>query len=294
MRNFLVRLAQRSIGQVPVVRSRAMLAPPIIGADGGVAMVEVPAAPARPPAMVAGDQSPPVASVVHGASERPQAIPQPVIAVALPQAEIHAIPTTRLITEVIERPLPPMPTAPIEQDGRGTKPPAAVMDPARRVASSIQPAVTLAIQPAAPAPIAVPDLAAPAPAQPPTAKRDDPAAAIDGGRLLRPAPAEIITPRHEPLDPTEPIGNAAALIPASRDLPPLLGLDTVRPAPAPAKTPSPSEERIVQVRIGAIEIHALVPPLTPPAPGAASMQRSLPRGGFDEFARLRSYAPWEW
>jgi len=54
-------------------------------------------------------------------------------------------------------------------------------------------------------------------------------------------------------------------------------------------------ERTVHVRIGAIEIHA-APPAPMPVPQAPpAAQPPPPVGhGFEEFTRLRSYAPWTW
>jgi hypothetical protein len=293
MKNFLVRLAQRSIGQVPVVRSRVMLAPPVIGSGGAAPMAEAPVPPAHPPALATGEAPSPLAAAVHTAGELPRAIPQPATApsVVPTQAGIHAIHTTRVITEVIERPVPAGPAAPIEHDGQETRPPADLRYP-QIVPRPIQPAVALAIQAAAP-PIAVPDMAAQTPVPAPIATRGDAELAVDRSPAMQPASIEFITPRHEPLDRTEPTDRTVTMTPASRHQPPLPGQDAVSPAPPPAKMSPPSQERVVQVRIGTIEIHAPQP--SPPAPMAAPMPRSLPRGGgFDEFARLRSYAPWEW
>jgi len=69
------------------------------------------------------------------------------------------------------------------------------------------------------------------------------------------------------------------------------------PAPSrPATGPTDSvPERVVHVRIGAIEIHAAPsagePPSSPiPAPAPAA----VPADGFDDFAGLRNYASWGW
>jgi len=293
MRNFLVRLAQRSIGQVPVVRSRAMVAPPVIGAGVGPAMAEAPE-PSRAPAVAVGEPSPLVAAVTHSAGEPPSAIPPAGMpSIVIPPAEIHAIHTTRVITEVVERPSSASSIASSERDGQEVAPLVATTDQPPRVAPPIRPVLAVAIEPAAPPPT----MADPAPQVPTEASalaRDDIIPAIDRGPALRPAPIEIVAPRLEPLDATEPIRHAAALTPASRDLPPQFSLGAVPPAPTAAKASPPSEERVVQVRIGAIEIHAPMPPPAPPAPAAVPLPRAVPRGGFDDFARLRSYAPWEW
>jgi hypothetical protein len=53
--------------------------------------------------------------------------------------------------------------------------------------------------------------------------------------------------------------------------------------------------REVDVRIGMIEIHAepASPVPAPPAPLATAAGVGRPQGGFDDFVRLRTYAPWE-
>lgn len=68
-------------------------------------------------------------------------------------------------------------------------------------------------------------------------------------------------------------------------------------APLVQSTP----ERIVHVRIGAIEIHgANVDPgaqpsaATAPSVSATPASAASPAGGFDDYAALRSYAPWTW
>ena len=72
-----------------------------------------------------------------------------------------------------------------------------------------------------------------------------------------------------------------------------------RPAPAtpsPTTAPSLATDRIVHVRIGAIEIHgaAATPAAPVPAPTAPAPSAALAVVGFDAFTRLRSYAPWDW
>ena len=69
------------------------------------------------------------------------------------------------------------------------------------------------------------------------------------------------------------------------------------PAPASATIPAPAEasmpERIVHVRIGAVEIHAAPSAEMQAAPGAP-VAVAQPSAGFDEFVRLRTYEPWQW
>jgi hypothetical protein len=63
----------------------------------------------------------------------------------------------------------------------------------------------------------------------------------------------------------------------------------VRDAEAPA-------ERVVQVRIGAIEIHGAesAPPAAPVSPAAATAPLLSSPGDFDRYAALRTYAAREW
>ncbi len=68
----------------------------------------------------------------------------------------------------------------------------------------------------------------------------------------------------------------------------------IAPAPpersnaTPARPEVAPPERTIHVRIGAIEINGAEPPQAPAAPPAAV----TPPPGFDDFADLRSYAPW--
>ena len=71
------------------------------------------------------------------------------------------------------------------------------------------------------------------------------------------------------------------------------------PPPAPAlATDPPQPERVVHVSIGAIEIRAadgaIAPPAPPPLASAPAPRTAQPAAGFAEFARLRSYGPWQW
>jgi hypothetical protein len=80
------------------------------------------------------------------------------------------------------------------------------------------------------------------------------------------------------------------------------GMTLIEPALVPAPLGGPrtvledrGPGRDVHVRIGTIEIHAEsdTPPPTSLPPAAAPAVAAVPQGGFDEFVRLRSYAPWE-
>jgi hypothetical protein len=70
---------------------------------------------------------------------------------------------------------------------------------------------------------------------------------------------------------------------------------------APASRAEPAPERTVHVRIGAIEIHAADAAASQQHPVTAAAGTSAPAAlptpsptGFDEYAALRSYAPWAW
>lgn len=291
MKDFLIRLAQRSIGQVPVVRSRAALPPSLPAGEGAGPPVEAPSAPARAPSSMTGE---PPWPAPHAALTARDPLPATTVSPAatpaepLPRPESSAIPTIRIVSETVAPPLPLPPAAFSEPEGRSVEPAASATAEPAMATPAIQAAPTIIIQPAPPAPkIAPPALAIQAVVQAPTAAADDPGAVIDGRPTLRSAPVEFIMPKHESRDTVAAIEPAASPRPADRDLPQLSGREAMPPVQAPQ-----SDERVVQVRIGAIEIHA--PP--PPAPAAppAPLQRPVSRGGFDEFARLRSYAPWEW
>jgi len=95
----------------------------------------------------------------------------------------------------------------------------------------------------------------------------------------------------------EPVRPRAAVEPPRRnpDLPRVGVLEPVLP-PRPSRLPVPeaAPQRQIDVRIGTIEIIGPEPaprPL-PPAPAAGPAPHSLPGGGFDDFVRLRTYAPW--
>jgi hypothetical protein len=93
-------------------------------------------------------------------------------------------------------------------------------------------------------------------------------------RFVEPAPAETVP---QPIAHVEPMPLAAP----------------VRVAAAHAES---APERVVYVRIGAIEIHAAAP--AAPLPSAPMPVRhdtvDAPPDNFDDFVRLRTYAPWGW
>src|SRR5262245_34617841 len=260
MKNFLVRLAQRSIGQVPVVRSRVLLAAPLAGDAGTAPIANAPATPARVPSLTVGESPSPVPAAVRMVHETP-AIPLPPAdpVTPSPQAETRVLSTTRVISEVIERRSSSTPILPIEREGREAAPVADISRAPPHAAALIQPAAAVVVQPASPPPIALPDLTTRASMQAPIAIRADKDPPVDPAPAPQPAAIELFTPERESSDGAEPINAVAALRPADRDLPSLAGLEPKPPIASPAQA-RPADERIVQVRIGAIEIHAPTPP----------------------------------
>ena len=65
-------------------------------------------------------------------------------------------------------------------------------------------------------------------------------------------------------------------------------------SPLPAAQQPPATDRVVEVRIGAVEIHAASPSEPPQQAVPAPARAERPPTGFDEFVRLRTYAPWQW
>jgi hypothetical protein len=111
-------------------------------------------------------------------------------------------------------------------------------------------------------------------------------------------------PRHEIMSETLLV-NERVIEPAARAAPEPVVM-TIRPASRPVHVTTASRaetnpERTVNVRIGAIEIYgpdegADTPKLPPSTPAAVapSTTAASPGGGFDDYAALRSYAPWAW
>lgn len=98
-------------------------------------------------------------------------------------------------------------------------------------------------------------------------------------------PAEAPT-FHVPLQPPLP-ETAATPRPV---VPPTRPHTLVRPTRTAA---GPEAQRHVEVRIGTIEIHAQAPEPAGIPPAAPDLAPAPEPGGFESFAMLRSYAPWE-
>jgi hypothetical protein len=176
-----------------------------------------------------------------------------------------------------------------------TAPPSRVVVEPRAVEGAPPPLrfESLAVAPVTPAtaPHASIDLRAPAALAPPAASVErksepPPARPVELSRIVEIVREErtVVESAAERRGPG-PAPFAASIEPAPLWTQPRVSEELVREVP--------EAERPVHVRIGAIEIHAAEPERAaasvpaPPPPIA-------PAGGFDEFARLRSYAPWGW
>jgi hypothetical protein len=115
-----------------------------------------------------------------------------------------------------------------------------------------------------------------------------------------PARSPVVVERRVGAHREHEITNAVELLPvaaAALDL--RTGTDSSSPPATehlvshPPAQPSDGGERIVHVRIGTIEIQAAnTPPAAAAPPPATSQARAA--DAFDDFAPLRSYAPWAW
>lgn len=286
MTNFITNLARRSAGLAPVVAARVTPAAGVgdAGTPERAAAPRMPLPSAPRPAEPQAGSTPIHIYVDRGMSPAPTAASiLPASVPAPPPAPKHAAPsesvvreTTRISTTTILVPATPVPArvladspAPLSpvRDLPGAAPEPPRVEPrvehgeAREVLTELEPARDEA---------------------PPAVEAAQPRTRLESLREI----VHRIEPRVEP----EAVIVAPAPTTATAIQPAL-----ARDAEARAAEPHPAESRIVQVRIGAIEIHAAAPQAvstpTPAAPSAA--QRATPVG-FDGFARLRSYAPWEW
>lgn len=296
MSDFLLNLARRSAGLAPVVRARSVpLAsmpsdgPGDLEAIGGARSSEPPPAPA---AVV----TPAGASPVAVDTPQSEATPTPLAAPSASAATLVVQRAPLLASAAPASPAPATPAAVPESAEPAPAPAAprewATLEPAGadRAATVVEP-TPQAAQPAAsrwigePPPEAQVTMVVPAP----RGESDHSMAATP-----QVAPDPTVAPERPTI--IERVVEPAA--PAALERAAVL----VEPAPAAATGRAalawsePIEERTVHVRIGAIEIHATEPPssaLVATAPAPAAPQAS-PATGFDDFARLRSYAPWEW
>ena len=287
MSSFLVNLARRSAGLAPVVRTRPSLPPvnaePVaeIATERGTPSETRDAATRAPVAAMPAATPPADAPMIAmpGVMAMPAPAPVPIVQ----RAPLAAVSTPAPSSA------PPMSMRPSES--------AAPLAPAQQV-QALVPAVERAI-----AAEAMPD----APPAAPLAPRADALVPVIVPANIARGEMHIESPRVEPVResvrietrvierdvPTasEIASNAAVvtIAPAATEQPPVRGARIEQPSPAP--------ERTVHVRIGAIEIHGAAPAAaTAPASPVAVPARNghAAADSFDNFARLRSYAPWQW
>jgi hypothetical protein len=258
--DFLVNLARRSAGLAPVVRARKL---PVVADNAMDASPETMAArdAASSPTVVMMPVAPPAAATTG--------TPHATASVATPTPLVH---TT---SHVAQR--------------------APVASPA----ASVMPAATVAR--VADAPVVAPRTAA---------HPTDGFVATIVPAAVALVDATRVTRDDEPR--AQPVRNESGAIEArvdhaikrESDDAPAPVVVTIQPAehpvvPAPASHAEPAPERIVHVRIGAIEIHGAdaasrTPASVAPAATAPAAVFASAPGGFDDFAALRSYAPWSW
>jgi hypothetical protein len=309
MSAFLLKLAKRSAGIMPIARPRTVPAMPSVPGDVGtrptasdIARVDGPIAAIGVDrtglASNSGTRLRPASDPIAAGPppERRARLGEPPRASRAPERIAPSDPATRSSAA---------PPDPIPRPGRVAVEPEAVLTPPPHASSSrpgstgrqmVSPrpdpepvAIQRTIRIAAldPTPVRDPDTIAPRPDS--LDRRSSPAVprlVVDqaGDPIPRPRASEEIPPLHGaslPLAPAEASG--------------------IRPAPRPPARRLPTVEsatgRRIQVRIGAIEIHgeearpvapaaaspAVLPPTAPPIVGE----------GFAAFARLRTYAPWD-
>lgn len=290
MSAFLVNLARRSAGLASVVRARPSL--PLMAMDAPAA----PAADFTP----AHDSLPPSA---------PIAIAMPVAAPLAPEmdaprdagssAPLSMLPAPTLIIHRAPASIAAAPVTPSAPMARGMEAPSVspravgTFEGAAPERASVQSVLPRALESPAPARSSErPFEAVPAAVVPSAIVRIDPAseALWQGERtpVVIPGSTQIV----------ERVIDTAAndvLAPAAVTIQP--SPTTAAAAPTPIDRPP---ERTVHVRIGAIEIYgaaaggapaqaAIAPSVPSTRPPVAS-----PASGFDDYAALRSYAPWTW
>ena len=289
MSDFLLNLARRSAGLTPVVQSRMPTA--VDGIALPAAEATEPESSASIPRQAGGLRETHAPAAIAAASP-----PMPVAApIVLQPLSVPSAPVVqREATAAAPVPSPAMPSQP------STPPPAAskhggsvqVPHPAPEAFVAIKPAVTPRL---------------PEPSAPPRSlleRHTESRIERETTRIIEPAaapPGEVVRVEvhdrelHHDREPA-----VVELVPAAIALAAPTGSVAEPPSEVPvasrptAVEPSSIVERTVQVRIGTIEIQGsnasgvAAPPAAAPAPVVEAAQ------GFDDFARLRSYAQWAW
>jgi len=252
--DFLVNLARRSAGLAPVVRAR-----PILDAMDGDEQAPVRAADELPITVAPMSR--------HLAAATPAGVPTrdtpfggpATMRVAAPSA---SVPTpARVARRAATAAAAPLPSA------AGASPMAS--DAARRGAYASAPSSVLHVSASAPS---------------------EPREAIVGEQAPR-------ATRNEP--PPQELRIESAAVPSDAPAPVAVSLEpAVSTRAAASARAEPAPERTVHVRIGAIEIHgADAAPSAPATAAPVAAERTTnaaPVSGFDDYAALRSYAPWNW
>lgn len=280
MNDYVTNLVRRSVGLAPLAAPRVPAAPLVPEpALESPALAAAPVLSAQTVRTEPGAHAPVAQlTLVHAEHEQPPAplpaaLPAPSLRAEgrLPPVEVAAREPARVETTVIvPARAEPAPRAEPVLERAAARPLPTTLPAQPESNSGATPAPDL------PAPIVLPARVEAPPASEPMPREVLPFEIVRElthrfERIIEPAPAAALPPTAPPLAP--------AVVPAAHRMP---------------ETPVP-ENRIVQVRIGAIEIHGAAPAPAAPAPVAASAAAPrVAQGGFEQFARLRSYAQWEW
>jgi len=277
MSDYLVNLARRSVGIAPVARPRSGPGPgPAAGLARGVEQPSAAATPVRGGSIAAADPS-----VGQGSPRQVEVEPS--------RDEAAGTVTVAPASPTVDGPAHV--TRQAELMGRNEPRALGVADGASAV-SRVADAPAVRIAPES----RVPTVTGPSsPIRPVTAMDDQ---ASDARR--EPGPERVrpdLEPRRGDVIVELPLPAASA---APRQTA-VAQIAAIEPALAPAPLAGPrtvtvaGPGREIQVRIGTLEIHAGSDAPAPAAPPAAAAPAGAvaSTGGFDDFVRLRSYAPWQ-
>jgi len=284
---YLLNLALRSAGIAPAVRSR----PAAPSTDAGASTSAVESAHADT------DGVSPAAVIAPAAEPAPAAPIQPSGALTAAASPSVAAPIASLPEPVVQRLTMSGAPAPSAVAALGVSPAPAPIAPATREIpsasrdvepTSVSERVGTGPMPAASTAI-VHDLEAPFPSSAPS---DAPPPLAKMSSFVEPERhgIERVIDTHI-LEPATEAGSRPAIVAISP-------APSANAAPLDRTTAAVNEplERVVHVRIGAIEIHGAPAPLpaasAPPSAVAVDPVAAL-ETGFDRFARLRSHAPWD-
>ena len=297
MSDYLTNLARRSAGMASVVRARTAL-PAVVTDRAFDATVEVRVDRALPTVPVADRAERSASAEVQLSSDvgvapavllgTPIAVAAP-LSVGLQRAPMLAAATPAPSVVAIATPMPATGSertqslvARGDESTQRNAPPMPLRAPQQTVAAErIERSVETALTPVAP--IVVPRIDTEAAANPERQPRPDDAREREPSVNPRTASAQL----------TEPTNSVAVAIE------PAVRTERTVPQPVVRDERARAPERTVHVRIGAIEITGgsatLSAPLAQQTP-ASAVAHAAPSlsGGFDDFASIRSYAPWSW